>query len=59
MPVLYSAGGNCFRRSCANMAKTDFCKCGIAAGRNVKNTATEKRKTIKNSDAPTLRHSDF
>ena len=56
MPVLYSAGGeNCFRRCCANMVRTDFCKCGIAAGRNVKNTATEKRKTIKNSDAPALR----
>ena len=53
MPVLYSAGGeNCFRRSCANIAKTDFCKCGTAAGSNGKAPLRKSEKTI---ETPTLR----
>ena len=58
MPVLYSAGGeNCFRRSCTNMAKTDFCKCGIAAGRNGKAPLrkSEKPTKLRRSGTPTFK----
>lgn len=57
MPVLYSAGGgeNCFRRSCVGVARTDFCKCGIAAGSNGKAPLRKSEKTI---ETPTLRRFD-
>ena len=58
MPVLYSAEEeNCFRRSCANMAKTDFCKCGIAAGSNGKAPLrkSEKPSKLRRSGTPTFK----